>query len=164
MPFCKIVQADITEQETEAIVNAANTSLILGAGVAGAIRLKGGPQIQQECDKLAPIEAGKVAVTSGGNLKARYVFHAATMRPGGKSSAQIIKKAIENVFKTAREHKIKSVSMPAIGCGIAGVNIKDGARVILEVVKTEINKESIPEEFRIVLFSEEDYQIFLGLA
>jgi len=157
----KIIKGDVTEQETEAIVNAANTNLILGAGVAGAIRLKGGPQIQKECNEKASIIEGEVAVTSGGNLKAKYILHAATMPPGGRSSAQIVQKAVYSIFEKLREYKIKSASMPAIGCGIAGVNIKDGARVIIKAVIQEIEKDQYPEEFRIVLFTEEDYNIFL---
>ncbi|MDH5717657.1 MAG: macro domain-containing protein [Spirochaetia bacterium] len=157
----KIIKGDVTEQNTEAIVNAANTHLVLGAGVAGAIRKKGGHKIQKECDTLSPVKLGDVALTSAGEMSNKYILHAATMHPGGKSSVSIIERAVKNVFNACRENNIKSVSLPAIGCGIAGVSIEDGAKAIMKVIKEEIAESNIPEEFRLVLFSNHDYQIFL---
>src|SRR5690348_18158104 len=81
-----IRQGDITEAQVDAIVNAANNDLVLGAGVAGAIRTKGGPSIQAECDKLAPVQLGEASITGGGKLPARYVIHAASMRLGGRTT------------------------------------------------------------------------------
>src|SRR5215467_11396920 len=96
-------QGDLTESDCEAIVNAANTDLMLGAGVAGAIRKKGGPRIQAECDKIGPIALGEAAVTGGGNLKARYVIHAAGMDLGGGVSEQSLRDTTRNSLRRATE-------------------------------------------------------------
>src|SRR5260221_10377702 len=82
-----IQQGDLTEMDTDAIVNAANNDLVLGAGVAGAIRRKGGEEIQRECDAIGSIPVGYAAITTGGKLKARFVIHAASMQLGGKTNA-----------------------------------------------------------------------------
>lgn len=134
----KIIHGDVSLVKAEAIVNAANTHLILGAGVAGAIRKNGGESIQLECNKLAPIGLGEVVITSAGNLPAKYVIHAATMAPGGFSSLKIIEKATKNIIHICSEKNLKSIALPAIGCGIAGVNLSDGIRVILQVIKNEL--------------------------
>src|SRR5215472_13126278 len=94
-------QGDLTESGCEAVVNAANTGLMLGAGVAGAIRRKGGPQIQAECDKIGPVALGEAAVTSGGNLKARYVIHAAGMHLGGGVGEQSLRDCTRNSLRRA---------------------------------------------------------------
>src|SRR5271168_5345786 len=87
----EIIEGDITEMDTDAIVNAANNDLQLGGGLAGAIRRKGGPGIQTECDEIGAIPVGGAAITSGGNLKARYIIHAASMQLGGATSAQSLR-------------------------------------------------------------------------
>src|SRR5215472_7030600 len=86
-------QGDLTEARVDAIVNAANNDLLLGGGVAGAIRFKGGPSIQAECNRIGPIRIGEVAITSAGNLPARHVIHAASMRLGGSTSEQSLRDA-----------------------------------------------------------------------
>src|SRR5579885_2903195 len=96
-------QGDLTESDCEAVVNAANTDLKLGAGVAGAIRRKGGPRIQAECDRIGPIALGEAAVTTGGNLKARYVIHAASMRLGGRTTADSLRQSVRNTLERAEE-------------------------------------------------------------
>src|ERR1700689_269137 len=117
-------QGDITQARFDAIVNAANNDLILGGGVAGAIRAKGGPSIQQECDKLGPIPMGEAAITGAGKLKARYVIHAASMRLGGSTSEAALRDLTRNSLKRAIEQGLKSVAFPAIGTGIAGFPIE----------------------------------------
>src|SRR5580704_10730182 len=107
-------QGDLTESDCEAVVNAANTDLMLGAGVAGAIRTRGGPRIQAECDQIGPIELGEAAVTTGGNLKARYVIHAAGMHLGGRASERSLRDASRNTLRRATEKGIKSIAFPAI--------------------------------------------------
>ena len=89
----RFIKGDITDMAVDAIVNAANNDLILGAGVAGAIRRKGGPRIEEECERLGPIAVGEAAVTTGGNLKALYVIHAASMTLGGKTTADSLRLA-----------------------------------------------------------------------
>src|SRR5690348_4805937 len=91
-----ITQGDITECATDAIVNAANNDLVLGAGVAGAIRSKGGPEIQRECDKIGPIELGEAAITTAGKLKARFVIHAASMQLGARTTEANLRASTRN--------------------------------------------------------------------
>ncbi|RKY12025.1 MAG: Appr-1-p processing protein, partial [Planctomycetota bacterium] len=113
----KLVEGDITEQDVDAIVNAANNHLKMGGGVAGAIRRKGGAEIQQECDRIGPIEIGGAAVTGAGKLKAKYVIHAATMGMDFRTNAEIIRAATRSTLKQAAKLGIKSLAFPALGCG-----------------------------------------------
>ena len=145
-------QGDLTESDCEAVVNAANTDLILGAGVAGAIRTRGGPQIQAECDKIGPIALGEAALTTGGNLRARYVIHAAGMHLGGRASERSLRDATRNSLRRATEKGIKSVAFPAIGTGVAGFPIKRCAEVMLEEIRDYLGRERLPERVEMVLF------------
>ena len=145
-------QGDLTESDCEAVVNAANTDLMLGAGVAGAIRSRGGPRIQAECDQIGPIGLGEAAVTTGGNLKAQYVIHAAGMHLGGRASEQSLRDATCNSLRRASEKGIKSVAFPAIGTGIAGFPIKRCAEVMLKEIQDHLEREPIPERVEMVLF------------
>jgi O-acetyl-ADP-ribose deacetylase (regulator of RNase III) len=155
-------QGDLTEADCEAVVNAANTDLILGAGVAGAIRTKSGPQIQAECDRLSPIRLGEAAVTSGGNLKARYVIHAAGMHLGERASETSLRNATRNTLKRAVEKGIKSVAFPAIGTGIAGFPMDRCAEVMLETIRDHLRSEAIPERVELVLFDRAGLAAFEG--
>lgn len=152
----KLVKGDIAVQQVQAIVNAANSSLILGAGVAGAIRRRGGPTIQSECSLLAPKDPGKVVVTSAGKLDAEIILHAVTMHPGGNSSVDIIAECTRNILRIAAERQLHSIAMPAIGCGIAGVNLHDGLSKILEEVKV-LDSEGFLNEFRLVMHTNEEF-------
>jgi len=147
-----IRQGDLTQADCEAVVNAANTDLILGAGVAGAIRTRGGPQIQAECDRQGPIALGEAAVTSGGKLKARYVIHAAGMHLGGRASEESLRNATRNSLKRATEKGIRSVAFPAIGTGIAGFPMKHCAEVMLQEIHAHLEREALPERVEMVLF------------
>jgi O-acetyl-ADP-ribose deacetylase len=145
-------QGDLTESDCEAVVNAANTDLMLGGGVAGAIRTKGGPQIQAECNRHGPIPLGEAAVTTGGKLKAPYVIHAAGMHLGGRASERSIRDATRNSLKRATEKGIKSVAFPAIGAGIAGFPMNRCAEVMLEEIRAHLEREAVPERVEMVLF------------
>ena len=114
----ELVQIDITELATDAIVNAANVQLVLGGGVAAAIRRKGGPAIQAECDQKAPTYVGGAVITTGGNLKAEYVIHAVGPRRGEGQEDAKLKSATLNALKTAEENQLKSIAFPAISTGI----------------------------------------------
>ncbi len=127
----ELVEGDITEMETDAIVNAANAQLILGGGVAGAIRKKGGPNIQQECNKIGGTFVGGAVITSGGNLKAKYVIHAVGPRMGEGNEDEKLKNATLNSLKVADEKKLKSISFPAISTGIFGFPIQRCAEIML---------------------------------
>lgn len=139
-------QGDLTEADVEAIVNAANNDLQLGGGVAGAIRRKGGPQIQQECDRIGRIPIGEAAITTAGKLKARYVIHAASMQLGGCTTAESLRDSTCNTLARAVEKGLKTIAFPAVGTGVAGFPLHVCAEIMLdEVVKhlkgrTSINK------------------------
>jgi O-acetyl-ADP-ribose deacetylase (regulator of RNase III) len=133
-----LLQGDITEADVDAVVNAANTQLQLGAGVAGAIRRKGGPTIQQECDAIGPISLGEAAITGGGQLKARYVIHAASMHLGGLTSESSLRDATKNSLTRAEEKQLASIALPAIGTGIAGFPLTRCAQVMLEEVRKHL--------------------------
>ncbi|MBW1677056.1 MAG: macro domain-containing protein [Deltaproteobacteria bacterium] len=116
----EVSQGDITEMDTDAIVNAANAQLILGAGVAGAIRTKGGPKIQEECDAIGGTFVGGAVITTGGNLKARHVIHAVGPRMGEGNEDEKLKNATLNSLKVADENNLTSITFPAISTGIFG--------------------------------------------
>jgi O-acetyl-ADP-ribose deacetylase (regulator of RNase III) len=128
----ELLEGDITEMQTEAIVNAANAQLILGGGVAGAIRRKGGPRIQEECDKIGGTFVGGAVKTTGGNLKARYVIHAVGPQMGEGNEDEKLKNATVNSLKLADENNIKSISFPAISTGIFGFPIERCAKIMLQ--------------------------------
>ncbi|MCZ6491786.1 MAG: macro domain-containing protein [Acidobacteria bacterium] len=109
-----ILQGDITEADVEAVVNAANNDLELGGGVAGAIRRKGGPSIQEECDRIGRVSLGEAAITGGGELKAAYVIHAASMQLGGQTTAENLEASTRNSLLRAEEKKsAASPSLPS---------------------------------------------------
>ena len=156
-----IEQGDITEQNSDAVVNAANNQLILGAGVAGAIRRKGGSAIQAECERIGTIPLGEAAVTGGGTLKARYVIHAASMGLGGPlTTASSLRASVRNSLLRAEEIGVKSVSFPAIGTGVAGFPLRTCAQIMLEEIRRHLGGESCLEEVRLVLFDRESFDIF----
>ena len=127
MPQIEITQGDITEADVEAVVNAANNDLQLGGGVAGAIRRKGGPSIQQECNRIGRVPLGEAAITGGGQLKADYVIHAASMQLGGQTTAENLQASTSNSLLRAEEKKIQSIAFPAVGTGI-GLGIPQRVR------------------------------------
>lgn len=135
MVTVEFIQSDITEADVDAVVNAANTQLQLGAGVAGAIRRKGGPTIQEECNRLGPIELGQAAITGGGQLKARQVIHAAGMDLGGGVTPSSCESATLNSLRRAEENKLRSIAFPAIGTGVGGLDMERCARIMLRVVR-----------------------------
>ena len=95
-PRIVIIAGDLVEQEVDAIVNAANNELVLGGGVAGAIRSRGGPAIQEECDAHGSVQVGEAAMTSGGDLPARHVIHAASMSLGGRTTAESLRSSMDD--------------------------------------------------------------------
>jgi len=156
----EILQGDLTEMETDAIVNAANNDLQLGGGVAGAIRRKGGPAIQQECDAIGTIPVGAAAITSGGRLKARYVIHAASMQLGGRTTAESLRASTRNSLARAAEKGLKSIAFPAIGTGIAGFPMRDCAAIMLDEVVKHLRGKTSVERVRFVLFDHAAREVF----
>jgi O-acetyl-ADP-ribose deacetylase (regulator of RNase III) len=154
------LKGDITDMAVDAIVNAANTDLVLGAGVAGAIRRKGGSKIQEDCDAIGPIRLGEAAVTMGGNLRANYVIHAASMRLGGQTSADSLRLATHNTLLRAEEKTIKSLAFPAIGTGVAGFPMEECARIMLTEVLEHLKSRSTLEKIHFVLYDDAALQVF----
>ena len=155
-----VFEGDITEQEVDAVVNAANSQLVLGAGVAGAIREKGGPTIQAECDAHGPIAVGEAALTGAGELPARFVIHAAGMAPGGAADENSIRSSLRHALALAAERGCASVAVPAIGAGIGGFAAQRCAEALIEEARQHLAGEPRVEEVRFVLFGEPAYRIF----
>lgn len=153
-------EGDITDASVDAIVNAANSALMLGSGVAGAIRDKGGPRIQEECDAHGPIEVGDAALTCAGELPARFVIHAAGMSPGGQASEDSVRRSMRASLALAREQGCQSVAVPAIGAGVAGFSMQRCAEILIEEARAHLDGETSVDEVRFVLFGEPAYRIF----
>ncbi len=155
-----ILQGDITEADVEAVVNAANNDLQLGGGVAGAIRRKGGPSIQEECGRIGRVPLGEAAITGGGQLKAGYVIHAASMQLGGQTTAENLEASTRNSLLRAEEKKIRSIAFPAIGTGIAGFDTRRCATIMLRTVAERLKTKTSLERVVFVLFDSQSREIF----
>ena len=153
-------QGDITDADVEAVVNAANTQLQLGSGVAGAIRRKGGPTIQRECDAIGPISLGEAATTSGGQLQARYVIHAASMHLGGLTTEGSLRDATVNSLTGAVEKQLRSIAFPALGRGVAGFPLDRCAQVMLAEVRKHLTGQTTLQQVRFVLFDDAALKVF----
>ena len=153
-PRVVIIAGDLVEQDVDAIVNAANNDLQLGGGVAGAIRSRGGPAIQRECDAHGPVKVGDAAITGGGELSARHVIHAASMHLGGRTTAETLRSSMDHVFRLAREHGVRTIAVPAVGTGIAGFPMDECAHVMSDCVDRAVAGGWQPEEIRFVLFGD----------
>jgi O-acetyl-ADP-ribose deacetylase (regulator of RNase III) len=151
---------DLTESEADAIVNAANNDLILGGGVAGAIRRKGGEAIQRECDAIGSIPIGGAAITGGGNLKARHVIHAASMQLGGAATAQAIRTSTAHSLRIASEKKLTSIAFPAIGTGIAGFPLRECAEIMLRETAKHLSGATSLKGVDFVLFDAAALKVF----
>ena len=156
----EIMQADITSLEVDAIVNAANNHLILGSGVAGAIRTKGGPSIQAECNRIGPIKVGEAAITGAGNLPAKYVIHAAGMGDEPVSERSL-RDSVRNSFVKGEEKGISSIAFPAIGTGVGGFPTARCAEIMLEIAEQHLREEGRSITHVIfALFGEPDKNVF----
>lgn len=156
----ELLEADITEMQTDAIVNAANAQLILGSGVAGAIRRKGGPKIQQECNKMGGTFVGGAVITTGGDLKAKYVIHAVGPRIGEGGEDEKLKSATLNSLKLADEKTIKSISFPAISTGVFGFPIRRCAEIMLQTAVDYLKGQTGLEKVIFCLFGQDSYKVF----
>lgn len=160
-----LIQGDITLQETEAIVNAANTSLLGGGGVDGAIHRAGGPKILEECKEIRAKQGGcptgEAVITSGGNMATRHVIH--TVGPvwsgGNRNEEQLLHNAYYNSLNLAKKKGLKSVSFPSISTGVYRFPIDKAARIALTTVKRFLQEYNF-EEIRFVLFSKRDLEIY----
>jgi O-acetyl-ADP-ribose deacetylase len=156
----EIRQGDLTEMNTDAIVNAANNDLQLGGGVAGAIRRKGGPRIQAECDEIGMIPVGGAAITSAGDLKARNVIHAASMELGGRTSAQDLRSSTAHSLRIAAQYGLKSIAFPAVGTGIAAFPVRECAEIMLREAVKHLERPTSIEKIYFVLFDRDALKVF----
>lgn len=156
----EIVQGDITEQNTEAIVNAANNFLWMGSGVAGAIKRKGGDEIEREAMAQAPVEIGAAVISSAGKLKAKYVIHAAVMGQDLHTDAEKVKTSTFNSLKLAESKQVKSVSFPAIGTGVGGFSIFQCANIMINEAINFLQNTKHLKLVRFVLFDTQTFDAF----
>ena len=155
----ELVEGDITRQDTEAIANAANSSLAGGGGVDGAIHRAGGPTIMDECRKIGGCPTGEARLTTGGNLMAKYVFHAVgpIFRGGAHGEPELLKNAYLSCLKLASENAIKSIAFPSISTGVYGYPIEDAAKIALATVIDYLKTHQKINLVRFVLFGSDAY-------
>ena len=156
----ELVEGDITELDTDAIVNAANARLVLGGGVAGAIRRKGGPRIQAECDALGGTFVGGAVITTSGKLKARHVIHAVGPQMGEGDEDRKLHDATLHSLQLADEHNLKSIAFPAISTGIFGFPIQRCAEIMLRTTLDYLRGPTNLERVVFCLFGRDNYDVF----
>ena len=156
----KLVQGDITELSTDAIVNAANSQLILGGGVAGAIKKKGGPLIQEECNKIGGTFVGGAVITTGGNLKAKYVIHAVGPRMGEGNEDEKLRNATLNSLRLMDDNKLKTIAFPAISTGVFGYPIEKCSSIMISTVTDYLISNTKINEVIFCLYTKSDFKIF----
>ena len=142
MATIEVRQADITTLEVDAIANAANTRLLHGGGVAGAISRAGGPEVQSESDEAAPIGLGEAVETTAGRMPSRWVIHAATMEPSGPTSAEVIRRATASTLRRADELGARSLALVAFGTGVGGFPLDEAARIEVDEVRRHLDAGS----------------------
>jgi O-acetyl-ADP-ribose deacetylase (regulator of RNase III) len=156
----EILQGDITDQECDAIVNAANNHLWMGAGVAGAIKRKGGEKIEHEAVAQGPVEIGKAVITSGGKLKAKYVIHAAVMGQDLHTDAVKIQTATRSTLQLAEQKHISSLNFPALGTGVGGFSIFHCAKIMITETIEFLMQSIHLRHVRFVLFDKPIFDAF----
>lgn len=167
-----LVKGDITQMETDAIVNAANSSLLGGGGVDGAIHRKGGPKILEECQKIRQndypngLPTGEAVITGGGNLKARKVIHTVgpVWRGGNRGEAEALALAYVNSLRVAVDNKLRSVAFPSISTGVYGYPIEKACEVALRAVKGFLSEKDTVAQVIFVLFSNFDFNVYQKAA
>jgi len=159
-----VIQGDIAQQSADVLVNAAGTSLQMGSGVAGALRRGAGQQINDEAVSKGPVDLGAVAVTDAYDLDARWVIHAAAMPHygDGKATAESIAGATRNTLDRAEELGAESLVLPALGCGVAGFALEEGARIIAEVIHN-YDAESL-DDVRFIAYADDEYETIREIA
>jgi O-acetyl-ADP-ribose deacetylase (regulator of RNase III) len=155
-----LYQGDITQLSTEAIVNAANSHLWMGAGVAGAIKRAGGAEIEREAVSKGPIPVGEAVVTGAGRLKARHVIHAAAMGQDLRTDAEKIHAATVNSLKRADELGLSSIAFPALGTGVGGFSYQRAAEVMIEAIRRHLAGQTALEEVVLALYGQQAYEAF----
>jgi O-acetyl-ADP-ribose deacetylase (regulator of RNase III) len=158
----EICEGDLTSQPLDAIVNAANSALWMGAGVAGAIRARGGVEIEREAVALGPIEPGEAVIMGAGRLAARHVIHAAAMGPDLRTDATLIGRATKAALDLAAARGLTSIGLPALGTGVGGFPLGRCAILMAEAVKAHASGPTSLRIVRIVLFGRRAYDDVVG--
>lgn len=157
----ELVQGDITTLETDAITNAANSSLILGSGVAGAIRRRGGPTIQEECNRIGHCDVGNAVITTGGDLPAKYVIHAVGPRMGEGEEREKLYKATLATLNLAEKHSLSSVALPAISTGVFGFPMMECAQIMARaIIRFSFSSREHLHDVVVCLFGNAAYKTF----
>jgi O-acetyl-ADP-ribose deacetylase (regulator of RNase III) len=157
----ELLKGDITERETDALVNTANTLLILGSGLGGAIKAKGGGSIAKECALLGPIKVGEAVITGAGTLKAKHIIHAALMEFDGAVQEDNIEKCLQNSLRLANRKRLKSISIPEMNMGIVRFEPERCARVVFTTLKRFLEKDNRSlKQVEVVLWDIETLRIY----
>jgi O-acetyl-ADP-ribose deacetylase (regulator of RNase III) len=156
----RVIEGDICDREAEAIVNAANNQLWMGGGVAGAIKRRGGVEIEQEALAQGPIEVGEAVVTGAGALRAKYVIHAAVMGPDLTTNGDHVRRATLSALARAAELQLTSIALPALGTGVGGFPLEACARLMLEAVRQHAAAKTSLTTIEFVLFGRPAYDAF----
>lgn len=160
----EIADGDIAAQTTDAVVNAANNAFWMGAGVAGALKARGGQTIEADAMAQGPVEPGECVITSGGRLPARYVIHAAVMGQDLRTSATLIDRATRNSLALAETRQMTSIAFPAFGTGVGGFALDECARVMIAAIRAHAGAAASLRLVRLVLFGQPAYRAFAETA
>jgi len=161
----EVIEGDITEVKVDAIVNPANSLLIMGGGVAGVIKRKGGPEIEEEARKMAPVEIGEAVVTSAGRLPSRWVVHAPTVkRPAGRASLESVSLATRAALTAAEKVEAQSIAFPAMGAGVGGLDIREAVQTMLREIVSKVEEGTSLKKVVLVAWGEEALNEFISAA
>lgn len=156
----RLMEGDICERKVDAIVNAANNQLWMGGGVAGAIKRRGGAEIEREATAQGPIPIGEAVVSTAGRLDAAHVIHAAVMGPDLLTNADYIRRATLSALARAKELRLRTIAFPALGTGVGGFPLPECARIMLDALKLHAKSETTLESVEFVLFGRPAYDAF----
>ncbi len=163
MGSIEFIKGDITDMDTVAIVNAANSSLMGGGGVDGAIHRAAGPGLNAECARIGSCKTGQAVITSGCNLKAKYIIHTVgpVWRGGTYNEADLLASCYKSSLKLAEDNGIKTIAFPSISTGIYGYPIEQAADIAVKSVADHLKNGSKIEKVTFVLFSDADYKTYV---